>query len=231
MGAPLYDITIYSRGLALQDTVHYQAFKLVCNYIADFYHDSLNGYKPPKTGRICIHLASTEIWDEPNYSGSICSYSGIINEQYYLNLAGTDRYKYILDILHSTVSKISGFYNWEQSIFDNAYNHITENDFKFEKFYPEKKSPSRKSTGQLVLTKTKEKCVLSALITTEGLTHKEILGEKENWFWYDNLYRLAKNGKWFDNSSFGIYKGEKNCYFCTDNNEVVNDISFEQVTL
>jgi len=224
MGAPLYDITLYYNGQAIENAFPVFDFSQPANYIAVFYHDSLHGYKPPKTSRICIELGPAKNRDKPWNFGSICSYNNIIDETKYLSLSKTERYKYILGLLHSTVSEIARFYNWDQTIFDKAYDHIIESGFKFEKPYPEKKSNDRKYVGQIVLTKTEEKSILTALVTGGGLPKKEILLEKRNWCCYDRIYSLAKNCKWLDNSSFGIYQGERNCYFSTKNNQVINDL-------
>jgi hypothetical protein len=58
--------------------------------------------------------------------------------------------------------------------------------------------------------------MLSTLVTTDGSEKRELLVEKTNWFWHDSAYSLAKNCKWLDNSSFGLCKGENNCYFSTE---------------
>lgn len=228
MGAPLYDITIYYDGKVIKDTPKDWDFRHTVNYIADFYHDRLNGYKPPKTGRICITLGPTKNWDKPNYFGSICNYDNIIDEAKYLSLSKKGKYKYILDILHSTISELADFYNWDKNIFNNAYNHIIENDFKFEKTYPEKKSKDRKNIGQVILTKTEEKSTLSVLITIGTSTRKEKLLEKRNWYWYDSSYDIAKLCKWIDNHSFGINKSGKCCYFRLVDNKVVNNLKFKK---
>jgi len=220
MGAPLQDITIYYNGERPGDWGF--------NYIADFYHNSLNGYKPPKTARICIQFDSVKNWDQPIYHGSICLYECIIDEQKYLSLSKEGKYKYILDLLHSTVSEIASIYSWDQTVFDQAYKHIIESDFKFERIYPEKKSKNRKYVGQIILAKTERRSILSVLVTGDGSIKKEVLFEKENHYWYDRIYKLAQHCKWFDNSSFGLYKGEKDCYFSTENNKVVSDFIFSE---
>lgn len=226
MGAPLYDITIYYNGNVIKDAPDDWDFRQKVNYISDFYHDRLNGYKPKKTGRICIHLGPNKNWDKPNYFGAICSYDNIIDENKYLSLSNKEKYRYILDLLHFTVSEIADIYNWEKSIFNNAYNQILESDFKFEKRYPEKKSNDRKHVGQVILTKTENTSTLSVLIKTEGLIRQEILLEKKNWYWYDSIYAFAKNCKWLDNSSFGLYKNDKRCYFSIENNKTITDFTF-----
>jgi hypothetical protein len=56
MGRPLYDITIYYHGTLIKNTPEDQEFHRTLNYISDFYHNSLDGYKPPKTSRITLHV-------------------------------------------------------------------------------------------------------------------------------------------------------------------------------
>ena len=227
MGAPLYDITIYYSGQVIKDAPEDWDFRRTVNYIADFYHDRLNGYKPPKTGRICIHLGPTKNQEKkPNYFGAICSYDSIIDEYKYLSLSKREKYKYILEILHSTVIEIADIYDWDKNVFINAYNHILEHDFKFEKYYPEKKSKDRKHIGRIILTKTEAKSTIRVSITTGDLTIRDILFEKNNSYWFDSTYNIAKRCKWLDNSSFGLSKNEKNCYFSIDNNKIINDLTF-----
>lgn len=226
MGAPLYDITIYYNGNVIKDAPQDLNFWRKVNYIADFYHDRLNGYKPKKTGRICIHLGPTKNWDKPFYFGSICSYNNVIDENKYLSLSKMEKYKYILDILHSTVIEIADIYDWDKSVFNNAYKHMLESGFKFEKYYPEKKSKDRKQIGQIILVKTEEKATLFVSIWTGDATTKKVLLEKINWYWFDSTYNFAKSCKWLDNSSFGLYKNGKNCYFSTDQNITISDLTF-----
>lgn len=226
MGAPLYDIAIYYDGNVIKDAPDDWDFRKTVNYIADFYHDRLNGYKPKKTGRICIHLGPAKNWDAPNYSGAVCSYDNIINENKYLSLSKKEKYRYILDLLHSTVTEIADTYNWDRSVFNDAYNHILESDFTFEKHYPEKRSKDKKHQGQVILTKTEDRSTLSVLIKSGDITKREILLEKRNWYWYDSTYALAKNAKWLDNSSFGLYKKGKNCYFSIAKNKTISNLTF-----
>lgn len=228
MGAPLYDITIYYNGNVIKDAPEDWDFRRTANYIADFYHDRLNGYKPTKTGRICIHLDSIKNWDKPNYSGAICHYDNVIDEKKYLSLSKKGKYRYILEILNSTVLEIADIYNWDKAIFKNAYEHIIESDFKFEKYYPEKKSKDRKRIGQIILEKTEEKCTLWVSIKTGNSFRKEVLLEKRNWYWFDSTYNYAKNCKWLDNSSFGLYKNGQNCYFSIDENKIISDMTFDE---
>lgn len=228
MGAPLYDITIYYNGNVIKDAPKDWDFRRTVNYIADFYHDSLNGYKPTKTGRICIHLGPTKNRDKPSYFGAICSYDNVIDENKYLSLSKKEKYKYILEILHATVIEIADIYNWDKSFFNKAYEHIIESDFKFEKYYPEKKSKDRKQIGQIILVKTEEKSTLLVSVKTGNSIIREVLLEKRNWYWFDSTYNFAKKCKWLDNSSFGLYKNGQNCYFSTDLNRIVTDLTFNE---
>jgi len=224
----LYDITIYYHGHVIKDAPSDWNFRRTVNYISDFYHNGLDGYKPANTGRICINLGATKNHDNPSYVGSICRYDSVIDEHKYLSLSKQEKYKYILDILHSTVSEIAEIYHWDQEVFDNSYNQIIESEFKFEKFYPEKRSLDRKHTGQIILVKTEDRSILYTLVTGAGVAKRKIILEKKNWYWYDSVYKLAKSCKWLDNSSFGLYKGEKNCYYSTENDEIITDLVFEK---
>ncbi|MBC7862909.1 MAG: hypothetical protein IAF38_08030, partial [Bacteroidia bacterium] len=164
MGAPLNDITIYYSGNAIKDAPEDWDFRRTVNSISDFYHDTLNGYKPPKTGRICIHLSSEKNSQKPIYFGSICSYWNVIDEGKYLNFHKKEKYKYILDLLHSTILEIAEIYGWDKTVFNNSYDHIIKTDFAFEKRYPEKKSRDRKMLGQVLLVKTEEKSILKVIV-------------------------------------------------------------------
>jgi hypothetical protein len=226
MGAPLQDITIYYDGDLIKDTSYDWDFSRTVNYITDFYHNELNGYKPSKTGRICIHLSAINRHERPDYFGAICNYYSQIDEHKYVNLSKQEKYRYILDLLHSAISKLAEIYFWDKEIFDNAYKQIIESGYKFEKYYPEKKSPNKKRVGQIILEKTEDRSVLYALLTGTETSKREVLLEKRNWYWYDSVYKLAKSCKWFDDSSFGIYKGEKNCYYSIEDDKVKSDLIF-----
>jgi hypothetical protein len=58
---PLKSINVYYEG----------AYLRLPNYIADFYHQSLNRYKPPKTVKINIYLAEENLYKEPWYFGTV----------------------------------------------------------------------------------------------------------------------------------------------------------------
>jgi hypothetical protein len=225
MSTPLDDITIYYHGNLIKDEPFDNDFRRIANYVSDFYHSSLNGYKPPKTGRICIHFTHQLDNSVPKYFGSIRSHEKIIDEIKYLSLTKHEKHKYILELLHLAILEIASIDKWDKTVFENAYKIILENDFRFEKFYPEKKSLDRKYIAQPIVLKTEEKSILKISIKSEDLTANEILIEKRNWFWYDSIYNFAKACKWIDKNSFGIYKGDKNCFYSLTEHRIVNDLN------
>ncbi len=232
MSRTLLDITLYYDGDKIKDVPHDWAFRQTLNFIADFYHHSLNGYKPQQTSRICVHLESRKKWDKPIYFGAICNYDTVIDESKYLSLSKKEQYSYVLDLLHTTVSEIATFENWDQSVFDSAYKHILDNDFQFVVNYPEKKSKDKKHIGKVVLRKTETRSILYVeIIKEENSLKSVILLEKRNMYCYDFIYSLARQVKWLNKDLFGLHMNEKNCYFSILDNKVVCDLSFESEEL
>jgi len=227
MGRPLSDITIYYHGTVLKKTSEDLEFRKTVNYISDFYHNFLNGYKPPKTSRITLHLRPNISLTEPRYFGSICIYDKMIDEEKYLSLSKHEKYKYILDLLHFAILELSETYGWDKSIFINSYNHIISNRFKFERVYPKKTSRDRKSTGQVLLTKSEDKSILSIQISSGGKNINKTLIEKKNWFWNDSIYEYSKTCKWLDNTKFGIKEYQRQCYYSVQDDKVFNDLLTE----
>jgi hypothetical protein len=79
MGRPLYDITIYYHGTLIKKTPEDLEFHRTLNYISDFYHNSLDVYKPPKTSRITLHVGPNISLAGSRYFGAICIYDKIFN--------------------------------------------------------------------------------------------------------------------------------------------------------
>ncbi|KAA3437926.1 hypothetical protein [Rufibacter hautae] len=204
---PLTDITVYYDGTKIKDTPFDWEFRKAVNFISDYYHNSLAGYKPPKTGRICIHIKEAMFLQEPWYFGAICTLSTTMNEEQYLRLTKKEQYRYLLDLIHNTVMEAAGTLSWDKSVFESAYSSILNSDFVFEKPQKEKKSTNRKSSGVAVLAKTEDKASLKVRITTEGGTSESVLFNKKNWYWWDSSYKIAANCKWIDEDSFG-YKSK-----------------------
>jgi hypothetical protein len=230
MGAILSDITIYYNGSQIKDAPEDWEFRRTLNFIADFYHNNLNGYKPIKTSRICIFFGTIKYLNKPGYFGSICSYYTIFDENKYLRLRKKEQYIYVLELLHTTIMEISIHLGWDNEIFESSYRQIIQNDFKFEKLYQEKISRDKKKIVQVKLTKTEDKSIITIINKSNNLSLNYILVEKKNWFWYDIIYSYAKNCKWLDNDSFGIKDGNDKCYYSFSQNKVINNkIDFEGI--
>jgi len=86
MGYPLDDITIYFDGVIIRDQKRDNQYRILANYVCDLYHNFLNGYKPPKTGRICLHLVPNKLsLHRPIYTGCILSCYAIIDEENFVS--------------------------------------------------------------------------------------------------------------------------------------------------
>lgn len=205
MGAPLYDITIYYHGLKIKDAPEDWDFRQKANYITDFYHHFLLGYKPPKTGRICIHLSADAPEFAIPYFGSICSVAGKIDEQYYLSLESSEQLKYLLDATHIACMYLCDKFNWDRSKFEYAYDTIVKNLFVFTYAYPPKKSRNRRFTAQVIIKKTTELSTLLVAFTSNEGTQLVEFFTKENDYWYDPVYDCAKTAKWINNECFLVY--------------------------
>jgi len=227
---PLDDITIYYHGNVIEDNGASADFRVTVNYICDFYHKMLNGYKPPKTGRICVSLNKERQWSKPHYFGSICNVANSIDEEKYLGLSKTEKYKYILDLLHQSIQEVAEIYNWDGAVFQNAYDAIHKMDFKFSLSYPPKKARDRKTTGQVIVEKTEKITTLNLVFSIGDKIKKIKLFENRNWFWYDIAYEMAKNSKWLDNSSFGVYskKSDKFGYYSLHDEVIIGKLDFEE---
>jgi hypothetical protein len=86
MGYPLDDIAIYFdgaiiNGAIIRDQKRDSPYRVQANHVCDLYHTYLNGYKPPITGRICLHLVPDKMSvHKPYYTGCILSCYAIIDE-------------------------------------------------------------------------------------------------------------------------------------------------------
>jgi hypothetical protein len=227
---PLDDITIYYDGTVIDDNGANSDFRLTVNYVCDFYHKMLRGYKPPKTGRICIQLDKQRKWDRPNYFGSICSTANTVDEEKYLNLSKLGKYKYILDIVHQSMEELIDIYKWDRDVFQKAYDAIHKMEFKFSLSYPPKKSRDKKTIGAVVIEKTEKVTTLNLQFTKDDKTKKVRLFENRNWFWYDITYEMSKHSKWLDNNTFGVYskKTDKFGYYSLLDDVIVGKLDFKE---
>ena len=202
---PLNDITIYYDGTIIDDNGESSDFRRTVNYICDFYHKMLNGYKPPRTSRICIQLGRDKKGSKPHYFGSICSIGNEIDEDRYMSLSKPDKYKYVLEILHQSTMELAEIYNWDKTVFQDAYDLIYRSDFRFSLSYTQKKSKDRKVMANVLIEKTEATTTLYLVFEIADTTKKIKLFENKNWFWWDIAYEMAKNSKWLNNHTFGVY--------------------------
>jgi hypothetical protein len=223
---PLTDITVYYDN----EKEPWTDFRYETNYISDMYHNRLDGYKPQKTGRICLHLRDKKIFEKPDYFGAICSYDIEFDfTKYKVIESKLDRYKLILDSIHKTILEMANILNWDKSVFIKSYDSILSDNFKFIKEYPTKTSRDKKTVGQVTIEKTETKTILRLKITN-GQSHETKLIEKKNWFWFDSGYQLADKMKWIDKDNFG-YKSKKTgkeIYYSLPDKKVVKNFEFKE---
>jgi hypothetical protein len=228
MGAPLYDITVYYDGTAIKDAPEDSEFRTTVNFICDFYHQLLRGYKPPNTSRICIHLNPIQSFT-PGYFGSICSIPSTIDEHKFNRLNKQGQLEYLLHIVHEACLKAAGIFGWEKSVFENANKELRYLKFIFSFSYPTKLSRDRKKAAHVLIEKTLTTSCLSVIITNGENKEKVKLISKRNWFWYDSIYEFAKGAKWLDNTTFGVASKRRNkhAYYSITDKVVIGDLLFK----
>lgn len=205
MGATFMDITLYSPTIHSVGTPEYYNETFLKNYVSDLYVQKMYDYKPPKTTRVTLQPSFYGIWNRTWKNGSLISMAPFYNREHYDTLDKKAKYKYILDIIHSSMLQLSEEYNWNKEVFENAYKEVIENDFQFMVHYSQKKSRDKKKLGQIVIEKTESTTTVCVIIEKDGVKTKQKLFDKNNWYWYDEAYKIAKHSKWFDNDRFGIY--------------------------
>lgn len=230
MGAPLYDITIYYSNRTLDEVLD-KGFRELTNFVSELYYINLHGYKPPKTGRICLHLESQKQKLEPFYVGSICTCYSEIDYDKYFEKNNIGKCKYILEILHSSLINLSTKFNWNLEVFNQAHKLVLESEFEFEKLYPHKKTRNRKYSAQLIIRKTLEDSFLDLKIENGETSEIVRLIEKKNYSYYDSIYPIAKTMKWIDNTKFGILENENYFYYDVEFNKVINNSEFKETIL
>ena len=210
MGTPFSDITLYAPTPHTVGSNQYIEETALKNYICDLYGICMHGYKPPNTTRVSIQPSFYNIWAKTWRDGSLISVAAYFNYDEYSKLSTKDKYKYILEIVHGTMLKLSLEYKWDKRVFEKAYHEILENDFTFKIDYPKKQSRDKQKHANIVLTKTEMTTTISILLENSGEISLIKLFDKKNWWWYDSTYKLAKYSKWFDNDRFGLFYKPKN---------------------
>ncbi len=203
---PLADITVYTHCPSLPDK---REFILDANYLADFYHSRLGGYKPPRTGRICILIHAIGCSEQKTpywYNGAICHPACSIEVQKYLSLSVPDRQFYLLQVLHESCIQVARQEQWDAEVFNRAYSSIIADRFKFSKEYSTKLSRDRKHSAKAIVRKSREQSQLWCQIFGPGVAPncEGLLFEKRNEFCGDSIYLRASKARWHSKSEFGI---------------------------
>jgi hypothetical protein len=230
MGAPFSDITLYTPTPYQKDSPEYWEDTSLQNYVSDLYVQKMNGYKPPKTTRISIEPAYHNIWKRTWKNGSLVSIAPFYSHDEYVSLDRRGRYKYILDIIQTATIQLSDEYSWDKTVFEKAYNDVIECDFEFKIVYPAKMSRDKKRTGQVIIEKNEQTTTLSLLLITGDSKKMVVLFKNRNWFWYDIAYEMAKNTKWLDNNTFGIFskRTDKFGYYSIPDDVIIGKLDFKE---
>jgi hypothetical protein len=165
MGAPFSDITLYTSIPHRPGTPEYWEDISLQNFVSDLYVQKMNGYKPPKTSRITIQPSFHGIWDRTWKNGSIVAIAPYYSYEEYSAHGKRGKYLYTLDLIQRAIIPLSEEYDWDKTIFENAYRQVLECDFNFEIKYPSKQSRDRKKTARLIIRKTET--ITSVFISIE----------------------------------------------------------------
>jgi hypothetical protein len=203
MGAPFSDITLYA-GPGKVGTPEYLINVSLINYVCDWYVQQMKGYKPPKTTRVSISPSFHGIWLKPNRFGSIVNVAPRFDNEYYISLEKSEKYKYVLDVIHEAMLLGTEEFGWDRSVFDIAYQNVLESKFKFSLTYPGKFSRNRLSSAAFIVEKTDTITSAFVEISHHGKKIKAKLFDKKNSWCYDCIYYLGKNSKWLDSDRFGF---------------------------
>lgn len=241
MGAPFTDITIYSQTPYTIGTPEYLEETSLINFVSDLYVQNMNGYKPAKTSRITIQPAYHDIWNRTWKTGSIVAIAPFFSHDEFSSLDKQGKYNYILNLIQTATTQLSEEYDWDRTVFENTYKKTLDSNFQFRIEYPSKQSRDRKKIGTFFISKTETVTSAYVNININGSTTTKKLFDKENSWWYDCVYYLARHNKWFDNDRFGVvfgkdkinvwYSLEKNTVELYDDGQTVNEINFRKYFL
>ncbi|SKA30714.1 hypothetical protein SAMN04488128_103339 [Chitinophaga eiseniae] len=222
MGAPLDDITFHIHSPYANNSPEYREQTSLQNFVGDLYLQKMRGYKPPHTGRINL-LSSNPVTTYSFWKiGSIVSILIDFNRDLYESLDEYGRCRYLLDIIQTAMFQLTEAYNWDWSVFERAYQEILDSNFAFKLDTPSKKSRDGKKAGWLSIEKTKTVTTVYAHVQYESTILKVRLLEKENGWWYDYAYLLAKHAKWKDGERFGVFyvEGALEIYYSLAHNRL-----------
>lgn len=204
MSTPFRDITIYAPTTTVVGTPQYQEEIAAINYICDLYVQHMDGYKPPKTTRITIQPAFHDTWKRTRKIGSVVAVAPYFNYDEFSSLDKVGKYRYILELIQTSVRQLSEEYQWDIKVFEAAYRKTIDSRFIYRLEHPPKKSKDRHMSGWLVVEKTESLTTASVYIQIGDRVVTRKLLDKKNWWCHDKIYVLAKYCKWMDSDLFGI---------------------------
>jgi len=241
MGRPFSDITLYTPTPHKSTTPEYWEQTSLENFVSDLYVQKMNGYKPPNTTRITIQPGFHDIWKRTWKNGSIIAIAPYYDYNEYATLDKRGKYQYILDLIQVATLQLSEEYKWDKTVFENAYKDVIECGFKFKINYPSKMTRDKKKSANIIIEKTEIITSVYASIGVDSSPLKIKLLDKQNEWWYDYVYILARYSKWFDRDRFGIgyRKGRIDIWYSIEKNEValfengnrVTEIDFKNLFL
>jgi hypothetical protein len=232
MGAPFSDITIYTPTPHEVGTTEYWEEISLINFVSDLYVQDMNGYKPPKTSRITIQPAYYDIWKRTWKNGSVIAIAPYFSYDVFSSFDKQGKYKYILDLIQAATIQLSDEYQWDKSVFENAYRKSLASEFKFKIECASKQSRDKKKNAIFVINKTETVTSAYVDINVNGSVTTRKLFDKKNSWWYDCVYYLARHNKWFDNNRFGVGfgKGKIDIWYSLDKDIVELYEDGQQVT-
>ena len=230
MGAAFSDITIYAQSLFAEGTAEFAKDGALKNYISDLYTQKMNGYKPPGITRITIHPGYHGDWNRTWKRGSIVAIAPYFNAEEYTVSDKMGKYRSILDLIQVSTLQLSEEYQWDKTVFENAYQEIIRANYEFIKEYPVKMSRDKKKYARVQVEKTETTTRLNLIFTINGIEKKVQLFEKRNWYWYNSVYELAKHSKWLDKHTFGVYskQSDRFGYYSLLDDVIIGKLDFNK---
>lgn len=206
----LTDIAIYNLFDPLEiPESKVSSFANESRFICELYHENMNGYKPPKTSRICLDMTPNKGAHEPWYFGAILHCFFYFDIESYLVLNKIEKCNFLLDYIHKSILTLSKKLSWEDSFFISAYQKTKESNFTSKVFFPAKLAPDRQKKGQAILEKTEGKIILSLHLFGNNIDETTIIVDKQNGYPSDFTNKIAKFCKWVDNEKFGYHDSKK----------------------
>jgi len=199
MSYKLYDITLYYSA----ETHKEKEFTIRQNLVSDLYVSFLNNYKQKGTTRVSVTLKNED--HIVGYHGSILSVYAYFNEAAYWSTSAIEQNQIILDTVHRIAILCADKYNWDKTVFQDAYLKVIASGFIYKQEQKRKLSRDKKHQAALLLQKNGAITIISV----------QFYDEKSNLIRSTELFRsfhadwfysgIIKNNKWFNNREFGVY--------------------------